>query len=202
MAEVFSNRQGMGYVSKPPAQEWGGMLEKILTHFERDFTRENGMALPPMLDMGGNGVTASPAVVFGRSGASGGATVGDTGSNPTVGIESVPFEKLPLDGGFVVGNIGISGVENSLATAIADSAPPQSPGRDVRDGELERLRKIEANHEKDKASLARQKQPALARSESHDVGHAEGTGDETDSTEKITDAIYKNIAKIIQGSSQ
>ena len=39
--------------------------------------------------------------------------------------------------------------------------------------ELERLRKIEANYEKDKAALAREKVPALARSESHDIGHAE-----------------------------
>jgi hypothetical protein len=47
----------------------------------------------------------------------------------------------------------------------------QFPGRDA---ELERLRKIEANYEKDKAALAREKAPALARSESHEVGHAEG----------------------------
>jgi len=50
----------------------------------------------------------------------------------------------------------------------------KSPGSTPRDAELERLRKIEANYEKDKASLAKQKQPALARSESHEVGHAEG----------------------------
>ena len=50
---------------------------------------------------------------------------------------------------------------------------PKKPGKDA---EIERLRRIEANYEKDKAMLARQKQPALARSESHDVGHAEGEG--------------------------
>jgi hypothetical protein len=46
----------------------------------------------------------------------------------------------------------------------------------ARDAELERLRRIEANSEKDKAMLAREKVPALARSDSHDVGHAEGNG--------------------------
>ena len=48
------------------------------------------------------------------------------------------------------------------------------PGNHARETELERLRKIEENYEKDKAMLARQKQPALARSESHDIGHAGG----------------------------
>jgi hypothetical protein len=48
----------------------------------------------------------------------------------------------------------------------------REPRRDGRDRELERLRKIEANYEKDKAALVREKAPALARSESHDIGHA------------------------------
>jgi hypothetical protein len=38
--------------------------------------------------------------------------------------------------------------------------------------ELERLRRIEANYERDKAMLRQDR--ALARSASHDVGHAEG----------------------------
>jgi len=46
--------------------------------------------------------------------------------------------------------------------------------------EQERQRKIEANYEKDKAVLAKEKQPVLARSESHDVGHANGTEDSDD----------------------
>ncbi|MDR0404010.1 MAG: hypothetical protein LBH35_10545 [Treponema sp.] len=67
--------------------------------------------------------------------------------------------------------------------ATAESAPVpapvperREPRRDGRERELERLRKIEANYEKDKAALAREKTPALARSESHDIGHAEGSG--------------------------
>ncbi|MDR0312031.1 MAG: hypothetical protein LBI14_00375 [Treponema sp.] len=68
--------------------------------------------------------------------------------------------------------------------------------------ELERLRKIEANYERDKAMLARQKQPALARSESHDVGHAEGEGETIDSPEKTANAIYKDIAWILQRDNQ
>jgi hypothetical protein len=38
-------------------------------------------------------------------------------------------------------------------------------------------RKAEANYERDKAEIARKRQPALARSESHDVGHAGGEGE-------------------------
>jgi hypothetical protein len=51
------------------------------------------------------------------------------------------------------------------------------PKNAARDSELERLRKMEANYERDKAEMARQKRPALARSESYDVGHAEGSGE-------------------------
>jgi len=106
--------------------------------------------------------------------------------------------RLPSDGGHGTGNAG--GMEDSAATAVVTS--PRQPVRDARDAELERLRRVEANFEKDKAALARRKQPALARSESRDVGHAEGIGDDTDSSEKTADAIYKNIARILQGNSQ
>jgi hypothetical protein len=58
---------------------------------------------------------------------------------------------------------------------IETSPAQQFPKRQGRDAELERLRRIEVNYEKDKAALAREKQPALARSESHDVGHAQGS---------------------------
>jgi hypothetical protein len=56
----------------------------------------------------------------------------------------------------------------------------QSSGRQVYDTEQERMRKIEANYEKDKAVLSKEKQPALARSESHDVGHAGKIEDDED----------------------
>jgi hypothetical protein len=75
----------------------------------------------------------------------------------------------------------------------------QFPGRQTRDTELERLRKKEANYEKDKAVLAREKQPALARSESHDVGHAEGTGNETGNSnqfiKELSDRIFYNLKR-------
>jgi hypothetical protein len=64
-----------------------------------------------------------------------------------------------------------------IAPELAALGAERRQGRkDARDVELERLKKIEANYEKDKAMLAKQKAPALARSESHDVGHAEGSG--------------------------
>jgi phage baseplate assembly protein W len=49
------------------------------------------------------------------------------------------------------------------------------------DAELARLRRIEANYEKDKAMLERQ--PALARSDSHEVGHAEGKSANVDQSD-------------------
>jgi len=68
---------------------------------------------------------------------------------------------------------------NNVSSEAADTERVlQFPERSARDTELERLRKIEANYEKDKTNLVREKQPALARSESHDVGHAEGERDD------------------------
>lgn len=46
--------------------------------------------------------------------------------------------------------------------------------------EEEKLRKIEANYIKDTAMLAKEKAPALARSDTHEIGHAEGSGGELD----------------------
>jgi hypothetical protein len=79
---------------------------------------------------------------------------------------------------------GMSQYQGQRDTAVSDVADYQMPEnaspvipfpkKSGRDAEFERLQKIEANFEKDKA-LERKKQPALARSESHDVGHAEGT---------------------------
>jgi hypothetical protein len=54
-----------------------------------------------------------------------------------------------------------------------------------RDAEFERLRKINANYEKDKAKLARERAPALARSASHDIGHAEGSEEDTISAKQV-----------------
>jgi hypothetical protein len=69
-----------------------------------------------------------------------------------------------------------SAIPNTISGAMATSTPSARPTpRASGDPELERLRRIEANYEKDKAMLAREKAPALARSASHDVGHAEGS---------------------------
>jgi len=51
---------------------------------------------------------------------------------------------------------------------------------------IDRLKRIEANYKKDKAMLAKERAPALARSDTHDVGHAEGTIEkQPDNPEKI-----------------
>jgi hypothetical protein len=77
---------------------------------------------------------------------------------------------------------------------VPDPVPERrEPRQDARSRELERLRKIEANYEKDKAALAREKAPALARSESHDIGHAEGSGEEIMDIEKLSTIVSKNL---------
>jgi hypothetical protein len=76
----------------------------------------------------------------------------------------------------------------------------REPRRDGRDRELERLRKIEANYERDKAALVRERAPALARSESHDIGHAEGSGkraldgEEKKATELFQQSVLRKLA--------
>jgi hypothetical protein len=52
---------------------------------------------------------------------------------------------------------------------------------------------VEANYEKDKAMLAKEKAPALARSESHDIGHAEDGGAEFVDPEKAMQKISDNL---------
>jgi hypothetical protein len=47
-------------------------------------------------------------------------------------------------------------------------------GDTTKNRELEKLRRINANYEHDRRILEREKTPALARSATHDVGHAEG----------------------------
>ncbi len=74
------------------------------------------------------------------------------------------------------------------------------------DGEVERLKRIEANYERDKAMLAKEKAPALARSASHDVGHAEGTNgrvvSDTAEIKKLTRAMEREVANRIVEKSK
>lgn len=65
--------------------------------------------------------------------------------------------------------------EARTVTPTTTPSPVRTQAQRTEDPELARLRRIEANYDKDKAMLAKEKAPALARSESHDVGHAEGT---------------------------
>ncbi|MDR0320587.1 MAG: hypothetical protein LBI28_03720 [Treponema sp.] len=98
--------------------------------------------------------------------------------------EDNAFEHTTASGSFSTGIPTEADVEDTPLSDVADyqvtegSKPVVSfPKKTAMNAELERLRKIEANYEKDKASLARQKQPVLARSESHDVGHARGASE-------------------------
>jgi hypothetical protein len=79
--------------------------------------------------------------------------------------------------------------EESYTAEAREGVNRQFPGRDA---ELERLRRIEANYERDKAAMSREKAPALARSESHEVGHAEGE-EEYDDPKKIGKKIFNTF---------
>jgi len=80
------------------------------------------------------------------------------------------------------------------------SAPPAQKAASA---EFERLRKVEANFKNDKADLAKQKQPALARSETHDVGHAGGSGERSGISVKsiplATDMVLQMIRQSLRG---
>jgi hypothetical protein len=67
-----------------------------------------------------------------------------------------------------------------------------------RDPEVERLRRIEANYERDKAMLAREKAPALARSDSHEVGHAEGEEEEESSTDRVIGRMSRKFYRMLK----
>jgi hypothetical protein len=78
----------------------------------------------------------------------------------------------------------------------------REPRQDAHNRELERLRKLEANYEKDKAALAREKAPALARSESHDIGHAEGSGKRAldgGEEKKATELFQQSVLRKLSG---
>jgi hypothetical protein len=57
---------------------------------------------------------------------------------------------------------------------LYNNRPVDTPSLTPEDREDERMARINANYEHDKAALAREQTPALARSDTHDVGHAEG----------------------------
>lgn len=81
----------------------------------------------------------------------------------------------------------------SATAARSAVAVPTSPARSAKDTEIERLKRIEANYKKDKAMLAKERAPALARSDTHDVGHAEGTDQDNQDIKRIAKQLSKNV---------
>jgi hypothetical protein len=97
--------------------------------------------------------------------------------------------------------VSAQGAPFSVSTVMTGPAEGRSTGRDA---ELERLRKIEANYEHDKAALAKEKAPALARSDSHDVGHAEGEEryvEEKRNINEMTHEFMGLISEILRGNN-
>ena len=60
---------------------------------------------------------------------------------------------------------------------LYNNMPVDTPSLSPEDREAARMTRINENYEHDRAVLAREKTPALARSDTHDVGHAEGMED-------------------------
>jgi hypothetical protein len=131
-------------------------------------------------------------------------------SAPVTGIadRNSTFLRVPQEEKY---NVAVSGTAvdfsmhepEAAEIAVTDNNAAESrkhavlfPRKTARDAELERLRKMEANFEKDKASMPRQKQPALARSESHDVGHAEGTGEMGSSKQFFNELSDRVVEKL------
>jgi hypothetical protein len=130
----------------------------------------------------------------------------DSGSRNGAGIlgGDLPASGVRRDnGGPKVGSSGNTMSELPVYSGTGDSGQGGLPGITQQDPaqerELERLRRIEANYEKDKAMLAKEKTPALARSDSHEVGHAEGGDTDYINPEKallkISDNLLKELAK-------
>jgi hypothetical protein len=86
---------------------------------------------------------------------------------------AAPVEHVAEIGAARAGTMPVLPATASPAPAVNAGEERREARHTARDRELERLRKIEANYEKDRAEIAREKTPALARSESHEVGHAE-----------------------------
>jgi hypothetical protein len=85
------------------------------------------------------------------------------------------------------------------ATGPVVTAPP---ARRAADAELESHRRKEANYERDKALERREKLPALARSETHDVGHAEGTAGKEAMSAKSVSVATKEILRMVRQSTK
>ncbi|GHV53902.1 hypothetical protein AGMMS49579_13500 [Spirochaetia bacterium] len=107
------------------------------------------------------------------------------GADNSLGNGNAAVIFNPPDGGSIRAESEIG----SLPAVPMGNVPPR---RHERDAELERLRRIEANYEKDKAMLAKEKVPALARSDSHEVGHAEGMEEDME-PQKATMVISNDL---------
>jgi len=115
------------------------------------------------------------------------------GDSPRVSVDEVApitTRRTPVASATATSGLSYASAPIPAPAARSPSAvtPAASATRrpSARDAELERLKRIEANYKKDKAMLAKEKAPALARSDTHDVGHAEGTIEkQPDNPEKI-----------------
>jgi hypothetical protein len=157
------------------------------------FTRSTPRGNPERIRLDSAEHTGSYAASRQQGGASEfDSKISQKGSTKREEARVVPFERY-------TGKAARSVIEGRGANmpiegrnTIGNTAPVIQFPKQARDTELERLRRIEANYEKDKAALAREKQPALARSESHDVGHA-GKIEDDENLDKIARLRQKAV---------
>jgi hypothetical protein len=141
---------------------------------------------------------SSSGMAAGSSGAGSAAGVRVNPSRPRAGGEAYSFTPASESSGgpaFPHGPgagkapgsaEGVSFMNEGQPERSSGSLKPAGGRKTVsEDPELARLRRIEANYERDKAMLEREKQPALARSATHEVGHAEGVEEEVPSRMEI-----------------
>jgi hypothetical protein len=120
----------------------------------------------------------------------------DFAHSPGFGQRASGTPDMPQSGRYPAGFEGAGearGIAGRGGAGLPSKKGVARPRPDEEGAELARLRRIEANYEKDKAMLERQ--PALARSDTHDVGHAEGAGEADETAIKKMSAKFENLIK-------
>ena len=115
-----------------------------------------------------------------------------SGSGETGGYSGL---RSHADGGSAADSLGISGGEIESSVSREKGGIKRSSGSGSKDRELERLRKVEENYEKDKKELSKREIPVLARSESREVGHAVGGEGENEVNPKRMNGKMRNMIK-------
>jgi hypothetical protein len=161
-----------------------------LTPFMQLFSTPRGESVP--LSFGsGTGHTDGMREHDGHSGMGNTAEILSAGS--TAQTENLPAAEGIMSGSAFV-NTAVSESVHAAKTSphLYNNVPVETPALSPEDREAERMARINAHYEHDRAVLAREKTPALARSDTHDVGHAEGV-EQTGNIDKTASQVNRDI---------